>query len=130
MLTRQQSCRHNQRHLRSRHCHGKRRAQRHFGFAKPHIAANQPIHWFARTQILNHVFYGVQLVIGFAIWKLSAKFIIRSPRRNKHIGGFQVSFSGYFNQFFGYIFDFCFYFGFFSLPSRPAQHVKLHVFII
>ena len=130
MLACQQSRRHNQRHLRSGHCHGKRRAQRHFGFAEPHISANQPIHRLACAQILNHIFYGMQLVIGFAIWKLSAKFIIRAPRRNKHIGGFQVSFGGNFYQFFGNIFDFGFYLGFFSLPSRAAQHVKLHVFII
>ena len=130
MLTSQQGCRHNQRHLRSRHCHSKSRAQRNLGFAEPHIAANKPIHRLACAQILNHIFYGVQLVIGFTIWKLSAKFIIRAPRRNKHIGGFQVSFGGYFNQFFGYIFDFCFYFSFFSLPSRSAQHIKLHIFII
>ena len=65
MLAGQQSGGHHDRHLQAAHRHGKGGAQRDFGLAEADIAAHQPVHRPAGSQILQHVLDGALLVLGF-----------------------------------------------------------------
>ena len=67
MLPCQQCRRRNDRDLKPRHCRCKSRAHGDFGFSKPDIAAHEPVHGFARGQILKHFFNNAQLIFGFLI---------------------------------------------------------------
>ena len=67
MLARQQCRRRNHRDLKTRHRRCKSRAHRDFGFSKPDIPAHEPVHGFARGQILQHFFNHAQLIFGFLI---------------------------------------------------------------
>ncbi len=65
VLLGQQRGRHQNRYLSSiGHCQ-ESGAQGHFGLAKTHIAANQPVHRFIRSQILDYGFDGGSLVGSF-----------------------------------------------------------------
>ena len=58
MLARKQCGRRNNRNLHPRHGRDKGRAERHLGFAKADIAANQAVHRLARPQIGDHIVNG------------------------------------------------------------------------
>ena len=81
MLAREQRGRHDDGHLLARHRLDKRGAQRHFGFSKAHIAADQPIHRPALRQILDRFRDGLLLIVRLLIGKLGAEFVIKALRR-------------------------------------------------
>ena len=69
----QQGGRRQHRHLFAAQHRHKRRAQGHFGFAKAHIAAHQPVHRLARGHVGNHRVDGGLLVGGFVKGKAIGK---------------------------------------------------------
>ena len=76
VLLHQQRGRRQHRHLFATHYRHKRSAQRHFGFAKAHIATNQPVHRLARKQVFDGGDDGTGLVFGFFIAKAIGKLLI------------------------------------------------------
>ncbi len=85
MLLGQQRGRHQQRHLLAVHGGDKGGAQGHFGLAKTHIAAHQPIHRFAGLQIAQHRFDGGQLIRRFLKTKTVGKRLIIVRRQLAHL---------------------------------------------
>ena len=130
VLPRQQSRRHDQRHLRACHRHGERCPQRNFGFAEADVAADQPIHRNTGCQIAQHVTDRIQLIFGFIIRKTGAKLVIKPFRRNIGFRFFQLTLRGDGNQLFGNFvnpfFDFCL----FCLPGRAAERIQLNIVVV
>ncbi|OPZ69204.1 MAG: hypothetical protein BWY83_02050 [bacterium ADurb.Bin478] len=67
MLLRQNRGRHQDRHLFTVIQSLKGGAHRHLGFAKPHIAADQPIHGNRLFHILFNILYRSELVLGLFV---------------------------------------------------------------
>ena len=76
MLLHQQSGRRQHRHLLAAHHRHECSAQCHFGFAKAHIATNQPVHRLACEQVFDGGDNGTGLVFGFFIAKAIGKLLI------------------------------------------------------
>jgi len=76
VLAGQQRGRHHHRDLLAAHRGNERCAQRHFGLAKSHVSADQPIHGPAGGEFTqDHVDRGL-LVIGFLVGEAGAELVV------------------------------------------------------
>ena len=124
VLSCQQGCRGNHRHLLTRHGGNKGSTQGDFGFAETDIAANQPVHWPAARQIIHYRRNGIKLVVGFLVRKAAAKPIINGRLRQHFLALSHGARRRGFNQLLGNQFQLFFQPAFTDLPSRATQPVE------
>ena len=80
MLARQQRRRHDDGDLLAVEGREEGRAQRHFGLAEADVAADQPVHRPAGSEILDGRLDGGKLVVGLLVGKAGAEFVIGAGR--------------------------------------------------
>src|SRR3546814_5637336 len=94
MLAAQQGRRTDQNHLLAGHGGGKGRPQCHFGLAETDIATDQPVHWLARSQVLQRLLDGAGLVVGLVIGETGAEFLEETVRRRDLLAEAQFAMGG------------------------------------
>ena len=124
MLPRQQGRGGDHRHLHARHGRDKGRAHRHFGLAKAHIAANQPVHRIARAEIGQDILDRAQLIIGLHIGKARAERLPGVMLRLQHGRGSQGTLCRHPDQAFGHLADTFLEPCLLGLPGAAAQLVQ------
>ena len=125
MLAAEQCRRRNHRHLLATHRDQERRAQRHFGFAETHVAADQTIHRLTGAEIAHDIVDRRELIVRFFIRKASAEFVPQTFRRCDRFGRACRAHCRDAQQFLGHIAQALFRARFAALPGDTTQLVEL-----
>ena len=124
MLAGEQGGGYHKRDLTARNRRHKSRPQRHFRLAEADIAADQPVHRMAGSQIIEHRINGALLVLGFVIDETGGKFLVK-PLGGDQFGGLvQRAGGGNLDQSMRHLADALLHFGLAGLPCPAAQPVK------
>ena len=126
VLPGQQRGGHDDGNLRPGHRRHKRRAQRDFGLAKPHVAADQPVHRAACGQIFQHVADGARLILGFGKREAGAELVPRTLCRGQGHGVPRPPGGGGADQLASHVLDALLHAGLAPLPAGTAQLVQRH----
>ena len=128
MLARQKRRRHHNGHLLARIGRNESRPQRHFGLAKAHVAADQPVHRPPALQVIQHRFDGAQLIVGFLVGEAGAELVEGPFRRRENVTRLQFTRCCRLDQVIGNLADAFLEPGLLGLPCAAAQPVQLHAF--
>ena len=125
MLARQQRRRADHRHLLAREGGDEGRAQRHLGLAEADIAADQPVHRFARGHVLEDVGNRLELVVGLGIGEAGAEFLVETVGRAHRLAAANGALGRDLDQPVGHVGDALLQPGLARLPGDAAQPVEL-----